>query len=147
MKRRRLTVTVGAIGLLTLLGLGSCDARYTDVSREPAHAGWVGQRCVVSKGLRAHGFTLDVGTKNVTHEVDVTMLPGISGPEITFTTPVPKGTTVIVTSVRECWNCPFGRVSYGVMIPEIPELAAHRVFARADALAPGEAQCGQAPSS
>jgi hypothetical protein len=48
--------------------------------------------------LGAHGFTLDLRKRDVTAEVEVTTLPGFSGPEVTFTTSVPKGTTVIVTA-------------------------------------------------
>lgn len=141
MNLKRLTVSVVGVGLLAVLGLGSCNARYTDVSDEPGHGEWVGQRCVVRNGLRAHGFTLDLRKRDVTSGVEVTTLPGFSGPEVTFTTSVPKGTTLIVMSVRKCWNCPFDRISYGVVIPDIPELTAHKVFARAEALAPQETQC------
>jgi len=87
------------------------------------------QSCVVLKGLRAHGFTADLRHREVTYAVDVTTLPGIDGPELTFNTPVSKGTAFVVTSVRESWNCPFDRISYGVEIHDIPELAAHKVFA------------------
>jgi hypothetical protein len=98
---------------------------------------------VVLKGLRAHGFTLALGQDEPTHEVDVTRLPGIGGPEITFTVPVPKGTAMLVTSVRECWNCPFDRIKYGVAIPAIPKLATEKVFVRADALTPSEVECSK----
>jgi hypothetical protein len=118
----------------------SCQRRYTDVSHEPSHAERVGQRCTVLKGLRAHGFNWD--HPDVTHEVDVTPLPGIGGREITFKVAIPKGTTILVTGVRKCWNCPFGgRIDYAVKIQELPELAPHRVFARAEALAPDEVRC------
>jgi hypothetical protein len=129
-----------AAGLLTSVWLTSCATRYTDVSGEPGHAEWVGQRCVVLKGLRAYGFTLDLRRKDITHEVDVTTLP-IGGPETTFKVLIPKGATLVVTSVRKCWNCPFDRISYGVEIPDIPELAAHKVFARSEVLGSREVQC------
>ena len=141
MNLKRLALPVVAVGVLALFALSSGNARYTDVSGEPAHAERVGQRCVVRNGLRAHGFTSDLRKRDVTAEVDVTTLPGFSGPEVTFTTSVPKGTTLIVTSVRECWNCPFDRISYGVEIPDLPELATLRVFARAETLGPQETQC------
>ena len=141
MNLKRLSVLIAAVSVLTFLGLSSCAARYTDVSGRPPHSERVGQQCVVLKGLRAHGFTLDLRKRDVTHAVDVTTLPGIDGPEITFKTPVPKGTVFTVTSVRECWNCPFDRISYGIKIPGIHELAAHTIFASADALTPDEAQC------
>jgi hypothetical protein len=111
------------------------------VSSEPKYAERVGQKCVVLKGLRAHGFTLDLADK-VTHEVDVTALPGIGGPEITFTEPLPKGTALNVIGVRKCWNClAFDNIDYEVNIPEVPRLAGYHVFARAEALSLDEAQC------
>ena len=148
MNLRRLAVSTAKAGRLTLvglilgfMGLSSCDARYTDVSDKPMHAERVGQQCVVLKGLRAHGFTLDLSKKDKTHAVTVTTLPGIGGPEITFKTPIPKGTTFVVTSVRECWNCPFDRIDYGVEIRDFPELSAYKVFAYSEVLGPQEAQC------
>ena len=122
MSLKSASVLIVAAGF-AFVGLSSYQARYTDVSNEPEHAQWVGRRCAALKGLRAHGFTLDLRRRDVTHEVDITTLPGISGPEITFEIPVPKSSTLVVTSVRKCWNCPFGRISYGIEIPGTPELA------------------------
>jgi hypothetical protein len=133
------SVLVGV--MITILALGSsCQARYQDVSSEPKYAKRVGQRCMVLKGLRAHGITLDLG-KKVTEEVDVTALPGFGGPEVTFTAPVLKGTIINVIGARECWNCPFGRIDYEVNIPEVPQLASYHVFARAEDLSSDEVQC------
>ena len=144
----RIAVLAGKVFLIAFVGLfisfmvlSSCTAYYRDVSSERKHAKRVGQRCVVLKGLRAHGFTLDLRKRDVTHEVAVTTMPGIGGPEITFTAPVPKGTTLVVTSVRECWNCPFDRISYGIAIRDIPRLAPYMIYARAEALAPDEVEC------
>lgn len=148
MKLMRLSVATAKAGFLTFVGLflvfialSSCDARYRDVTGKPAHAALVGQRCIVLKGLLANGFTLDLRKKDITHEVDVTTLPGIEGPEITFKTHIPKGAAFVVTSVRECWNCPFDRISYGIEVRGFPELAAYKVFARSEVLAPQETQC------
>ncbi len=121
--------------------LSGCQSRYTDVSREPEYAARVGQRCTVLKGLRGHGYTLDLRRKDLTHEVDVTPVPGIDGPEITFKVDIPQGTTIVVSGVRKCSNCLFEKIDYAVSIPSLPELASHRVFARANALAPAEAKC------
>src|SRR4029078_4134315 len=82
--------------LMAVLAIGtSYQARYADVSAAPKYADRVGQQCLVLKGLRAHGVALHLGNK-VTDEVDVTTLPGFSGPEITFTASVPKGTAMNV---------------------------------------------------
>jgi hypothetical protein len=90
MNLKRLTLSVVAFGVFALFALSSCNARYTDVSGEPAHAEWVGQRCVVRNVLGAHGFTLDLRKRDVTAGVEVTTLPGFSRPEVTFTISVPK---------------------------------------------------------
>jgi hypothetical protein len=142
---RTFLTSSGSLVLIVLVGavvFSQCDARHKDVSHDPQYASRVGQACTVLKGLRAHGLTRDLRTK-ATLEVAVTTLPGIDGPEITFKTPIPKGTVFRVTSVRECWNCPFDRISYGVSVPTIPELAAHNTFARPEALEPTEAECNR----
>jgi len=139
-KRIFWSLTLSVVLLFGLFVLGtSCQARYTDVSQKPGHAERVGQRCTVLKGLRAHGFSWD--QPDVTYEVRVTSLPGVDGREITFKVNIPKGTGIVVTGVRECWNCPFGRIKYAVEIPELTELAPHRVFADADALEPDQVLC------
>jgi hypothetical protein len=131
--------------LMAVLAIGtSCQARYADVSADPKYADRVGQQCLVLKGLQAHGVALHLGNK-VTDEVDVTTLPGISGPEITFTAPLPKGTTLNVIGARKCWNCPFNRIDYEVRIPDIQQLASYSVFARAETLNPDEVQCSKNP--
>jgi hypothetical protein len=120
--------------------LFSCDAQYRDVSFVPEYATRVGERCVVLKGLRAYGFTKDLRRKDVTHAVDITTV-AIAGPEITFAVPIPKGITMEVTGVRECWNCPFNRIDYAVVVLGVAEVSELKVFARAEALAPEEVQC------
>lgn len=127
-----------ALPLLFVIGI-SCDARYTDASREPDHAERVGQRCMVLKGLKAHGVELD--QRDVTHSVDVTTPPGIGGREITFQVDVSRGTEILIAGVRRCWNCPFGRIDYAIKIPELRQLAPYPVFARAETLEPDEARC------
>ena len=93
------------------------------------------------KGLRAQGVTLDPGPNEITDYVAIRPLPGIGGREITFELPLPKGTVMMVTSVQECWNCPFGRTRYAVTVSEIGELAPYPVFARIRALAPDQVHC------
>ena len=144
-KWQRLTrIVLGGLGVAgaALILASGCDARYRDVSGDPRYAPRVGQKCVVLKELRAHGFTLDLSRKDVTHEVDVTTLPGIGGPEITFTEPIPKGTTLNIIRVRQCWNClAFDNIDYEVSIPKVQRLAGYHVFARAEALSRDETQC------
>lgn len=137
---RRFVAVAFPLSVIGFLGMSACDARYTDVSNEEGHASWIGRRCVVVSGLFAYGFTTDPRRRDVTSEVDVTQYR-IGGSELTFTAPVPKGTTILVTSVRKCWNCPFDRIGYGIEIPDIPELSRYKVFAREEALGPAQATC------
>jgi len=135
-----LAIGLAVVSFIALVALGSWGARHRDLSTSARYVGRVGQRCVVLKGLRAHGWSLN-DNDGVTYEVDVTKLPGIAGPEITFETPIPRGTTFVVTSVRECWNCPFDRISYGLEIPGVPELKPYKVFGRAEVVEAPEASC------
>ena len=130
------------LGILLVLSLyGSYGARYTDVSHRRPYVDRIGQRCTVLKGLMAHGYTMDLRRKDLTHAVDVTTLPGVGGPEITFEVPLPKGTTIVIDGARNCWSCLFPRVQYAVTVPGVARLAPHRVFAREETLGPDEVSC------
>ena len=115
----------------------SCQRRYQDVSKEAKHSEWVGQECVVVNGLIGYGFTGLDGN----HGLGLTTPPGVGGREITFKLPVPKGTKLQVSSVRECWNCPFDRIDYGFRIEGIPRLERDEVFAFPHVLVPEELSC------
>jgi hypothetical protein len=139
---RLMLLAIGLFGvaLAVLIALDAWGRRYRDVSTRNRYSARVAQRCIVLHGLRAHGWSSSYND-DVTHEVDVTTLPGIGGPEITFETPIPTGTTFVITSVRECWNCVFDRIDYRIDVPDIPELKGHPVFARAEAVEPPQASC------
>ncbi len=92
---------------------------------------------MVLKGLVAYGATNPDGY----HGLHITTPPGVGGREITFNMDVPKGTILKVVSVRECWNCPFFRISYGFNIDSIPRLATSEVFGYPKILAPDEVTC------
>jgi hypothetical protein len=135
---------LGLIVLMALvLVLSGCsgNAEYRDVSNDARYIASVGQRCTVLRGLRAHGYTLNLNHRDVIDAVDVTTLPGVGGIEIIFTVAIPKGTKILVTGAQECTNCPFGRVRYAVNIPDLPRLAPYRVFVRPEVLAPDETDC------
>jgi hypothetical protein len=142
---------LGAFAVLVLLGLvlavlfivlSSTASHYEDVSDDPEHASRIGERCIVLKGLRAHGVYNVDGTRGVTDHVTVTTLPGFSGYEVTFTADIPKGTAMVVIGVRKCSNCPFeNRIEYALSIPDVPRLAGYKVFARAATLEPDEVRC------
>ena len=121
----------------------SWTSQYKDVSQAYAH--WVGQRCTVLKGLVAVGVTLgDLGPNQITDVVHISTLAA-TGPEITFRESIRKGTDMLITSVEAFTNCPFPpypRLRYGVtLIPSMPELAPHRVFAKSDAVADDQVHC------
>ncbi len=48
-------------------------------------------------------------------------------------------------AIRRTPNGPFGRISYGIEIPSIPELASYKVFARGEGLLSKEALCAKNP--
>ena len=121
--------------------IGSCRARYRDVSHERRYAERVGQRCTVLKGLIAHGVTWDSRNEDPTEWVTVTPPPGFGGREVTFEVDVPKGTEIWITSVQECLNCPFGRTRYSVTIPDLRKLNPYPIFTREESLAADQVQC------
>ena len=135
-----------AFFVLTFIADNEGPAQYKDVSHEQEHTGWVGQRCTVLKGLRAHGVTADSWPqRGITDYVDITTLPGIGGPEITFTVPIHKGMDMLITRVEQCTTCRlfgFGRIRYAVtVIPKLRELAPYRVFVGTSELAPDQVHC------
>ena len=88
------------VALLVLMFINDGPAEYRDVSHEPAHAVWVGQRCTILKGLMAHGVTLHPGPNEITDYVSIGT-QGIGGREITFQVPVQKGTDLLITDVED----------------------------------------------
>ena len=127
--------------LLVIILYDSYGVRFRDVSHRSPYAERIGERCTVLKGLMAHGYTLDLRRKDLTHEVVVTTLPGVGGSEITFDIPLPKGTTIVFNGARNCWSCLFPRVEYAVTIPDVAKLSPYSIFAREEALGPDEVSC------
>jgi len=121
-------------------------AEYGDVSHEPGHSAWVGQRCTVLKGLMAHGVTLHPGPNEVTDYVRIGT-QGIGGREIMFQVPIHRGMEIVVRGVERCTNCrlfAFGRIRYAVtIIPNLRELAPYRVFANSYAMEPDQVHCAK----
>ena len=130
-----------------LLFINDRPAEYRDVSDEPDHADWVGQRCTVLKGLAAHGVTLHPGPNEITDFVHIVRQNVGGGPEITFQVPIHRGMDMLITDVEQCTNCvmfSIGRIRYAVtIIPNLRELAPYRVFADSYTLAPDQVQCVQ----
>jgi hypothetical protein len=130
------------LGILAGLSLYlSYGARFRDVSHRHPYVDRIGQRCTVLKGLSAHSYTLDLRRKDLTHEVVVTTLPGVGGPEITFRVPLPKGTIIVIKGARNCWSCLFPVVHYAVTVSAVSKLAPYSVSAREEALGPDEVSC------
>lgn len=127
------------VGFLTLLMLGtSCRRLERDVSHQGAYSALVGQRCVVLKGLIAHGVTAIDGNQVIV----VTTPPGIGGRHVTFEEAVPKGSQFVVTRVTECWNCPFDRITYRLKVENSnPRVAKEEAQANDDILSPEEVSC------
>ena len=132
--------------LIMLMFLNDGIAEYRDVSHEPDHAVWVGQRCTVLKDLVALGVTHHPGPNKIT-DVVVISTQGTSGPEITFRRPIHKGVDMLITGVERCTNCrlfAYGRIQYVVtIIPNLRELAPYRVAAEPDVLDPDQVHCAK----
>jgi hypothetical protein len=134
------------VGLLAVAVFVAVDRHYSqtrweDVSHQPGHARVLGETCAVLKGLRAHGVE-GIDTRDITAYVRVTILPGFGGREVTFTRPLPKGTTFTITNVRRCTNCLFGtEVDYRIAVANAPDLAGYEVFTRSDTFAADEVAC------
>ena len=126
--------------LMVLTALGAVwPTRVRDVTDAPR----IGERCVVVKGLRAHGVYNVGSSKDQTDFVDITPLPGIAGPEITFTKPIPRGSEVVIKRAEKCWTCPFSSIQYVVSVPTIPELDRYPSYIRDEALLPSEVKCSR----
>ena len=124
--------------LMALTALGYVwPTRVRDVPDAPR----IGERCVVLKGLRAHGVYNVGGTKAHTDFVDITTLPGIGGYEITFTKPIPRGSVLLIKRAEKCWTCPFSSVHYVVSVPALPELDRYPTYIRDAALTRDEVEC------
>ena len=141
-RRAELRYALEFLGILAAIILyDGYGVRYHDVSHRSPYASQIGQRCTVLKGLVAHGYTLDLRRKDLTHEVNITTLPGVGGSEITFEVSLPKGTTIVLNGARSCWSCLLPRVQYAVTVPDVAKLSAYKVFAREEAVAPDEVRC------
>jgi hypothetical protein len=78
--------------------LAACDARMVaDLGNTPAYKGVVGSRYEVVGALDAYGVKLDLQAGP--DYVALIPPPGVSGPEIAFTVPVARGSTVTVLQV------------------------------------------------
>jgi hypothetical protein len=127
--------------ILLLMALTAVGYVWPVRVRDVPDAPRIGERCVVLKGLRAHGVFNEGGTKGHTDFVDITTLPGIGGYEITFTEPIPKGSEFVIKRAEKCWTCPFSSVQYLVSVPTLPDLDRYPTYIRDAALAPGEVKC------
>jgi hypothetical protein len=108
-------VIVAPFALLTL------DAVWPVRFRDVPDAPHIGERCVVLKGLRAHGVYKVGGTRDKTDWVTITTLPGFSGNEVTFKEDIPKGTTFVVTECRSVGPVPSTPSTTGCRSPASPK--------------------------
>jgi hypothetical protein len=122
--------------------LGGCDARYRDVSSQPAHRALIGKVCAVESDLRAHGVALTLERNKKTDFVSI-WNPGFTGPEMTFLVILKPNTKLQVVAARECTNCPFDRgLAYRVKVtPEPVQFQGKPVFIRSESLAMPHVKC------
>ena len=125
--------------LMVLTAVGYVwPVRVRDVPDAPR----IGERCAVLKGLRAHGVYNLGGSRAHTDVVHITPLR-ITGPEITFTTSIPRGSELHITRADKCWTCPFSSVRYIASVPTIPELDRYPIYIDDEALVPDEVKCSR----
>src|SRR3954469_23007552 len=92
-----------AIVIFAAIALAGCNAEFDDVSETPEYRKVIGELCPVQTSLNAHGVTLPVQRNTQTDVIVLTSL-NLSGPEITLSTRLPKGTTLEIVGVRKCKN-------------------------------------------
>ena len=106
--------------LYAAFALSGCNAEFDDVSEAPEHRGVVGELCQIQLPPNAHDVTLNIERNKRTDLIALTTLT-LSGPEITFSTRLPAGTTLEIVAIRQCRNCPFDdRIEYGVRPQPVP---------------------------
>lgn len=122
--------------------LSGCNAEFDDVSETPEHRQVVGELCQVQSPLNAYGVTLNVERNKRTDVIALTSL-NLSGPEITFSTHLPAGTTLEIIAVRKCKNCPFDdRIEYRVQPQPMPKVFSNiPVYMDLQRVAPGAIEC------
>lgn len=78
--------------MLAFITLVSCDSRYTDLSDQPEYAEWIGQQCVVLRGLWLHGYS----TPSSEHQTVGVALgrDRVGGRHITFQIAAPRAQTL-----------------------------------------------------
>jgi hypothetical protein len=137
------TRRAACLALSTAL-LSACDARYRDVSSEPAYRIVVGQTCTLVVDLRAHGVTKKIEREKKTDFVTI-WNPGFSGPERTFLEILKPGTQLKILAARQCTNCPFeDRLEYEVkVIPEPIQFEGKPAYLRAESMSAQHMQCAK----
>lgn len=128
--------------LYTAIALAGCNAEFDDVSVTPEHRQVIGEHCRIQSSINAHGATLKLGRNRKTDLIALTSF-GVSGPEITFSTRVPAGTTLEIVAVRKCKNCSFDdRIEYRVLSQPTPkEFGDVPVYMNIQRVAPDAISC------
>jgi hypothetical protein len=119
------------ISVVLILGvLGGCSARYQDVSGTPEYTGRIGEVCITTAALIAHGVSRQLGKEKKTDYLVITREPGFAGPEVTFREALPAGVALTIIAARRCTNCLPPYVDFIVTSPALLafhqyEIAAH----------------------
>lgn len=85
-----------------------CKQKLEDVSSAESFKKLIGKEFYTTKPLRIHGITMDTNYRKVIDHYTLTKEPGMSGPEVVFSSSVPVGAIVNINKVLQCSNCIFG---------------------------------------
>ena len=127
------------LSVITML-LTACDAKYTDVSGATEYSDKVGQICTTRKPFFAYGYTIDLNNRK-TDAISLYAQKMADRAYHTFSIELKVGSKLAISAVRECWNCPFDRISYEVTAPGYQELSKHQIYASEKAMGKDNIQC------
>jgi len=130
---------VSYLGVISLL-LIACDAKYSDISGSPEYSDRVGQICITLKPFYAYGYTYDLNHKK-TDAISLYPQKMASRAFHTFSLEIPEGSDITIVAVRECWNCPFDRISYEVTASNHKEFSMHPIYASEKVMDKDNVQC------
>lgn len=112
--------------------LGGCTARYEDVSGAPEYIGRIGEKCITTGSLIAHGVSRQPGKDKKTDYLVLTTEPGFSGPEVTFRKTLPADAVLTIIGARRCTNCLPPYVEFIVTSPALVAFHQYEITAHED---------------
>lgn len=129
---------------VTAMLLTACDAKYNDVSATKEHSDKVGKICTTLKPFFAYGYTTNLNNRK-TDAISLYAQIMADRSYHTFSLELQVGSELVIVAVRECWNCPFDRISYEVKGPGNQQLSKHPIYASEKVMGEDNVLCYSAP--